>query len=147
VTDHITSELEKLTLHEQYNGNDQIRATNGEGIDIAHVGASVLPSSTHTLPLMNILHVLRAHKNLVAIHRFTLYNNTFIELHPFIILIKDQAMRKVLLQGPCRGGFYPLPSLSSHAQKVILSTIKASSTWWHCEKLSGPFLGLIVMSH
>lgn len=30
-TDHITGELEKLTAHDRYNGNDQIRAANGAG--------------------------------------------------------------------------------------------------------------------
>jgi hypothetical protein len=48
VTDHITSELEKLTLHERYNGNNQIRAANGASMDIVHVGTSVVPSSSRT---------------------------------------------------------------------------------------------------
>jgi hypothetical protein len=43
-TDHILGELEKLTVHERYNGNDQIRAANGAGMDIVHVGTSILPS-------------------------------------------------------------------------------------------------------
>jgi hypothetical protein len=30
--DHITGELEKLSIHERYNGGDQIHATNGEGV-------------------------------------------------------------------------------------------------------------------
>jgi hypothetical protein len=42
-------------------------------------------------------------------------------------------MRKVHLQGPCRGGLYPLPQqLPSPTQKLILSVIKLSSDRWHC---------------
>jgi hypothetical protein len=130
--DHITGQLEKLTLHNHYNGNDQIRATNGASLDIDHIGKSLLPTSTRPLHLHNVLHVLHAHKHLVSIHRFNLDNNTFIELHPFFFLIKDQVTRRVLLRDPCRGGLYPIPSLPSSSHKLILSAIKPSSSRWHC---------------
>jgi hypothetical protein len=130
-TDHITGELEKLTMHERYNGHDQIRAANGAGMDIDHIGKSVIPTSSRPLHLNHVLHVPRAHKQLVSIHRFTLDNHTFIELHPYFFLIKDQATEKVLLRSPCRGGLYPLLSLPSSTQKLILSAIKPSSQRWH----------------
>jgi hypothetical protein len=126
-TDHLTGELEKLTMHERYNGNDQIRAANGAGMDITRIGQSVIPTSTRPLHLNQVLHVPLAHKQLVSIHRFTLDNNTFIEFHPYFFLIKDQVTKRVLLRGPCRGGLYPLPPLSASIQKHILSAIKPSS--------------------
>jgi hypothetical protein len=125
--DHIASDLEKLMMHERYNNNNQIRAANGAGMDIVHMGNSVLPSSTCPLQLNQVLHIPHAHKQLVSIHRFNLDNNTFIKLHPFFFLIKDQVTRRVLLRGPCRGGLYPLPQLSSSTHKFILSAIKLSS--------------------
>lgn len=39
-TDHITGELDKLTMHARYTGNDQIRAANGQGHE---EGASARP--------------------------------------------------------------------------------------------------------
>jgi hypothetical protein len=75
-TYHITGELEKLTMHDRYNGHDQIHSTNGAGMEIVHVGKSVLPTSTRSLHLDNVLHVPRAHKNLVSIHHFNIDNNT-----------------------------------------------------------------------
>jgi hypothetical protein len=88
--DQITSDLEKLTMHEGYNVNDQSRAANGACMDIVHIGNSVLASSTHPLQLNQVLHASHAHKQLVFIHRFNLDNNTFIELHhPLFFLIKD----------------------------------------------------------
>jgi hypothetical protein len=143
VTDHITGELEKLTMHERYHWTDQIRAANGAGMDIVHVGKSVLPTITHPLHLNHVLHVPNTHKQLISIHRFNLDNNTFIELHPFFFLIEDQVTRKVLLRGPCRGGRYPLPQLSSPTQKLILSAIKSSSERWHC-RLGHPALDIVL---
>jgi hypothetical protein len=132
-TDHITGELKKLTLHDRYNGNEQIRVANGAGMDITHIGKSVVPTTSRPLHLNNVLHVPQAHKQLVSIHRFTLDNHTFIELHPYFLLIKDQATKKVLLRGPCRRGLYPLPlHLPSPTQKLILSAIKPSFQRWHC---------------
>lgn len=33
-TDHITGELEKLSVKEKYNGTDQVHTANGTGMDI-----------------------------------------------------------------------------------------------------------------
>jgi hypothetical protein len=41
-TDHITSELDKLTTREKYGGTDQVHALNGSGMAIAHVGQSTI---------------------------------------------------------------------------------------------------------
>jgi hypothetical protein len=142
-TDHITGELEKLTMHERYHGTDQIRAANEACMDIVHVGKSVLPTITRPLHLNHVLHVPNTHKQLISIHRFNLDNNTFIELHPFFFLIEDQVTRKVLLRGPCRGGLYPLPQLSFPTQKLILSAIKPSSERWHC-RLGHPALDIVL---
>jgi hypothetical protein len=108
-TDHITRQLERLTMHDRYNGANHIRAANGAGMEIMHIGKSVLPTSTRPLHLNNVFHVPHTHKHLVSIHRFNLDNHTFIELHLFFFLIKDQATRNVLLRSPCRGSIYPLP--------------------------------------
>jgi hypothetical protein len=69
-TDHITSELEKLTAHEAYNGHDQLRTVNGAGMDIIHVGKTILPTPTRPLHLHNVLHVPNTQKQLMSIHRF-----------------------------------------------------------------------------
>jgi hypothetical protein len=53
VTDHITGELEALTMHETYSGNDQIRVATGAGMDTIHVGNTILSSMTRPLHLNN----------------------------------------------------------------------------------------------
>lgn len=67
----------------------------------------------------------------MPIHKFTLDNGTFIELHLHCFLIKDQVTKKVLLQGPCEGGLYPLPRSLPANPKLLLSVVKPSSHRWH----------------
>lgn len=37
-TDHITGDLNKLAVHDLYNGNDQIKTANGAGMITNHIG-------------------------------------------------------------------------------------------------------------
>jgi hypothetical protein len=112
-TDHITGDLDKLTMYDTYGGHDQIHAENGSGMNITHIGTSIIATPTRTLTLNNVMHIPSTHKNLISVHRFTLHNDIFIEFHPYFFLIKDQKTRNVLLHGRCKGGLYPLPSLGS----------------------------------
>uniref|UniRef100_A0A453KL04 Uncharacterized protein n=1 Tax=Aegilops tauschii subsp. strangulata TaxID=200361 RepID=A0A453KL04_AEGTS len=51
-TNHITGELEKLTLHEKYCGHDQVyTATNGAGMEISHIGHSFIKTPHKNLEL------------------------------------------------------------------------------------------------
>jgi uncharacterized membrane protein YgcG len=107
-TDHITSELEKLTVRDKYHGNDQVHTASGAGMRINQVGRSLVYTPNRNLILDNILYVPEANKSLVSVHRLTPDNHAFIEYHPTHFLIKDQPMKKTLLRGECKGGLYPL---------------------------------------
>jgi hypothetical protein len=130
-TDHITEDLDKLTMHVHYAGANQVHAANEIGMAISRIGKSVIPTSSHDLVLNNVLHVPSTQKNLVWVHHFTLDNDNFIEFHPYFFLIKDQKMRKVLLHGSCKGGLYPFPPSSSKYRKLVFSAIKIAASRWH----------------
>jgi hypothetical protein len=68
-------------MHDPYTGHDQIHAANGSGMDITHIGNTIIPTPTRDLVLQNVLYVPSTHKNLISVHRFTLDNDTFIEFH------------------------------------------------------------------
>jgi hypothetical protein len=68
-TDHITSELDKLAVHDKYNGTEMVHTTSGAGMEISHTGNSFIHTSTRTLELCNVLHVSKATRNLMSIHR------------------------------------------------------------------------------
>jgi hypothetical protein len=100
--------LDRLAVHDRYNGIDQIKTASGEGMDIEHVGHSIIHTPSRDLHLNNVLYVPQAAKNLVSVHRFTKDNQTFMEFHLDFVLVKDEATKKVMLQGRCKGGLYPL---------------------------------------
>jgi hypothetical protein len=80
--DHVTGELEKLTVRDKYHGDDQVHTASGAGMSINHVGHIILHSPSSKLHLNNILHVPNANKSLVSINRLALDNNIFLEFHP-----------------------------------------------------------------
>lgn len=41
-TEHITGELDKLTMRERYHGGDQVHTASGKGMDISHIGNSIV---------------------------------------------------------------------------------------------------------
>jgi hypothetical protein len=141
VTDHVTSELDKLVVREKYNGQEQIHAANGGGMCITHIGNSTL-YTPRILSLKNAFHVPTSHKNLVSIHRFTRDNHIFVEYHPYFFLVKDPTTRKVLLCGKCRGGLYPFSTLEQSSSRCVLSTIKPSLWRWH-ERLGHPSMVIV----
>jgi hypothetical protein len=124
-TNHITGELDWLTMHEPYTGPDQIHTANDLGMDITRIGSSIIPSSGRDLVLINVLHVPSTHKNLISAHHFTLDNEMLIEFHPYFFLIKNQKMKKVLLHRPCKGSLYPLPPSTSKFQKLVFNASKS----------------------
>jgi hypothetical protein len=97
---------------------------------LLRIGTSFIPTSGCDLVLNKVLHVPSTHKNLISIRHFTLDNDTYIEFHPFYFLIKDRKRRKALLQGPCRGGLYPLPLSTSKFRKLVFHDIKIPPDQW-----------------
>jgi hypothetical protein len=59
-TDHITDDLDKLTMRNNYCGNDQVHAANGSGMTIKHVGHSAVSTPHRCILLKNVLHVSQA---------------------------------------------------------------------------------------
>ena len=110
-TDHITSDLDKLTVQNKYKGPDQILTASGAGMNISNIGHAVIDTSIKSFN--NVLHVPQAKKNLVFVHRFSSDNQASLEYFPTSFLIKDLETRRILLRGRCEDGLYPLSSHSS----------------------------------
>jgi hypothetical protein len=134
-TDHITSELDKLTTRKKYGGSDRVHTAGVSGMPITHVGQSTIHTRDRNHVLKYILHVLNASKNLVSIHKFTYDNNAYFKFHPWYFFLKDRDTRNLLLQGTCRNGLYPLPLeewvSGTSSNKRALSVVKPSLARWH----------------
>jgi hypothetical protein len=76
-TDHITSELEKLTMRDEYHSGDQVHTASGSGMKIQHVGHSVLHSPISDIHLNNVLHIPKANKSLLSVNRIARDNRVF----------------------------------------------------------------------
>lgn len=110
-----------------------MHTANGSGMKISSIGHSTLHTPYKDLYLQNILHIPSANKSLASVHRLTSHNNAYIEFHPNVFLIKDQDTKKVILQGRCKDGLYPLTIQGDkmQSQKQAFGAIKSSSTTWH----------------
>ncbi|WVZ94201.1 hypothetical protein U9M48_040122 [Paspalum notatum var. saurae] len=127
-TDHITSESEKLTTRQQYTVQDQIHAANGKGMDISHIGNTIIRTPKRDFSVNHILHAPTATKKLVSVHKFATNNHVFLEfIHPTFFCVKDLDT-KHLLRGSCHDGLYPLPTPTSQVHHVTKPTL---SRWHH----------------
>jgi histone deacetylase 1/2 len=68
-------------MHDKYNGNDRVHTANGNGMQISHIGQSILCTPHDSLQINDVLHVPTASKNLLSVHKLTLDNNAFMEFH------------------------------------------------------------------
>lgn len=131
-TNHITSELDKMSVRDKYQGKDRVQTVNSTGISISHISQIHIPTSNRFLKLQNILHIPSAHKNLISVHCLTSDNNVYLEFHPNYFFVKDRATKKLLLQGKCEKGLYPPITSSPNLSKIAFSSIKVSKNLWQC---------------
>jgi hypothetical protein len=95
-TDHITGELEKLSLREKYHGGEQIHTTNGAGMDISHVGETIIHTQDRDLKLIIFSMFLKAQRVLFL----------FITLLLIIMCSLNFTLDSFLLRIGQRGGFF-----------------------------------------
>ena len=58
-----------MTIHDKYNGRDQVHAANGTGMEISNIGHTTLHTPSKDIYLKNILHVPSASKSLAYVHK------------------------------------------------------------------------------
>jgi hypothetical protein len=136
---NITSDLANLSIHSEYDGQDEVVLGDGTGLHVAHIGSTTVSSPSRSLSLKETLHVPLIHKNLILVHKFTHDNNVVVEFHPFFYLVKDSTTGAVLMHDRCEDGVYPveLCTPSSQAHAITLAGTHASLDCWH-HKLGHP---------
>jgi hypothetical protein len=117
-TDHITRELEKLDVRTKYNGAYQVHTASDAGMNISHIGHSIISTHVRDLVLKNILHVPEAGKNLLSVHHFTFDNHTYLEYFSNFFLVKDLKMRRPLLKRVVSSWALPSP-FQSHEKTCV----------------------------
>jgi len=64
---HVTLDLATLTDSTTYLGNDHLHVGEGKGLDISHIGHTMLHSPKHIFTLSNVFHVPHITKPLLSI--------------------------------------------------------------------------------
>ncbi|RZR80952.1 hypothetical protein BHM03_00007073 [Ensete ventricosum] len=64
---HITSDLQNLSLHNSYGGNDDIIIGDGKQLPITHNGSTILNLHTLNFILDNVLYTPHIKQNLISI--------------------------------------------------------------------------------
>lgn len=115
-TRHLTPNLNNVITPLLFSGSNNIG--NGTSLEISHVGSSSLLSGSRLLILKNVLHVPRIAINLLSVHKLPTNNKVVIEFHANGFIVKDQTMKKTLVQGKIDSGLYKLCAIKSVEQNV-----------------------------
>jgi histone deacetylase 1/2 len=68
-TDHLTNDLNNVTMREQYDGKYNVQTANGTCMHITHIGQSTIPTSSYPLRLRDILHVSKISRHLLCAYK------------------------------------------------------------------------------
>lgn len=77
-THHVTSDIQNLSMHSNYTGNDEVILGNGTGISISHIGSSTLNTPSITFTLNNILCAPSVKNNLNSVTKIIRLLNFFL---------------------------------------------------------------------
>ena len=73
-SDHLTANLNYLSIQSQYKGLEQVTVVNGQALHINHIGNASLSTKYHNFLLKDVLHVPSIATNLLSVHKFCLHN-------------------------------------------------------------------------
>lgn len=142
-THHITSDLNNLSLHQAYNGEDDVMIADGSSLQITHTGSTLLPSQTRALKLNRVLCVPNINKNLVSVYRLCNANKVSMEFFPASFQVKDLSTGVPLLQGQTNGELYEWPVDPSQAVALTATTTsKNTMSFWH-SRLGHPSFSIL----
>jgi len=136
-TNHMTADLNNLTLASPYPTADTIHTANGEGLTVSHVGQSIINSSMSSFKLDSVLLVPQLTQNLLSVHRLCLDNNCWLIFDASCFWIQDKATRRILYRGLCSNGLYPIHASSSSSftqpspAQAFLGQLVQSNLWHH----------------
>ena len=112
----MTPSISQLSNVQPYSGIKCIIVGNGSSLSITHTGSFVIPSSTGSLTMHNVLVVPALKKNLLSIQRFSAENNRSFEFDDIGFLVKDKSTIHIRLCGCSKNGLYHV-----HGGSVVLA--------------------------
>lgn len=148
-TNHITNNLQNIDQPHSVLNSPGVMVGNGTNLQVSHAGKGILPTPVTTFQLSHILHTPHITHNLISVHHFAKDNNCLLIFDSSGLVIQDKTTLRILYQGPCHQGLYPLlnssdlvfPSSSSAPCSGLVHT-SSPAMQWH-QKLGHPSLPLM----
>lgn len=125
----MTSDLDNLAIHSEYNGIEEVTTINGNPIRISHTGCSSMSLNGVTVSLNDVLCVPSTCQNLLSVHSFIKHNNVSIEFFANYFLVKDLSTGKILKKEEIRDKIYYLSLTPSSSHPIKAFTVIALHTW------------------
>ena len=118
-THHMTS----MPVHnpQPYSGSHNVYMGNGDSMSISHTGTLPLSLGSSQFSLSNVFHIPNIRKNLLSVAQFTKDNRVYFLFAPNFYQIYCLLTGRLLFQGPCKDGLYPLflPNVSPTPQALV----------------------------
>ncbi|KAM1411401.1 hypothetical protein COP1_024098 [Malus domestica] len=133
-SNHMTADIQNLSLASPYPTTELVQTANGEGLTVSHIGSSVIKPSTYPIKLNSVLYVPKLTHNLLSVHKICLDNHCWLIFDASCFWIQDKATGRILHKGLCSNGLYPIPTLpqsrsSIHQTIACLGQLVKSSVW------------------
>lgn len=82
-TNHMTTDLQNLSMSTPYPTFETIQTVNGAGLPISHIGSSILHAPIQPLKLNSVLYVSKITHNLLSVHKMCLDSNCWLIFKAF----------------------------------------------------------------
>jgi len=120
-THHVTHDSNFFTNKQSHHGAETLKLGNNQGMEILHTGYAhyIVPHTTTTFVLRNLLQVPHITKHLISVAQFAKDNNVNFEFYANACYVKHEDTHQILLQGTVKDGLYVFPpSRETHAYIV-----------------------------
>ncbi|PRQ41816.1 putative transcription factor interactor and regulator CCHC(Zn) family [Rosa chinensis] len=104
-TNHMTSNAQLIDNAVSYPATDTVQVGNGNHLKITHSGSTTLGP----LLLDNVLLIPELAAHLLSIYQLCKQNNCSVWFDEFMCVIQDKVQGRILYQGMCKQGLYPIP--------------------------------------
>ena len=94
---HVTNDLGQFSLHNPYDGTEELLIGDGKGIALENIGSTNLNISSQSLVLNNVLHAPSISRNIISISEFCNDNNASVEFLSSCFSVKDISTGRVLV--------------------------------------------------
>ncbi|KAJ9557506.1 hypothetical protein OSB04_012120 [Centaurea solstitialis] len=101
---HVAHDLSNLSLHQPYDGTEEVVIGDGTGLPITHTGSTLITTLLRSLRLSNVLCVPNMQRNIISIYKLCLDNNISIEFSSDYFFFKDRLTGAILLTGAPKNG-------------------------------------------